>query len=57
MNGKGKVVCGDTKCAWFKSQCKPKEFFAEKLSHWLKGGMWVLVILYYATNSVETLAW
>ena len=34
----------------------PKLYFAVKLSHWLKGGMWVLVIIYDVNNPAANLA-
>ena len=43
MNGKGKVVCGAKKPQGLNINANPGIYFSVKLSHWLKGGMWVII--------------
>ena len=43
INGKGKIVCGAKQLQALNINANPNLSFAVKPSHWLKGGMWVLI--------------
>ena len=48
INGKGMVLCGAKKLQGLNLNTNLGIYFSGKLSHWLKGGVWVLI--YYILN-------